>query len=235
MRIRLCQDAAELARTAAGLMIDEIRRKPDLLLCAATGGSPEGAYAELTSRRDQFPQDRLRILKLDEWGGLAPDDPRTCGYYLQTRLLDPLNISPDRFFGFDSQPADPAAEAARVQALIEREGPIDVCVLGIGLNGHIAMNEPADSLQAGCHVAALSESTLAHPMLHGAGPLPAYGLTTGMANLFQSRHVLLLISGAHKREITRRLLERRISTGLPASLLWMHPAVTCLIDQEAAG
>ena len=98
----------------------------------------------------------------------------------------------------------------------------------------IALNEPAPSLHTNCHVAHLSQKSLQHPMIAGDTEKPGYGLTLGMANIFQSRLIILLINGIKKREITQAFLEQKISTELPASLLWLHPNVICLIDREAA-
>ena len=102
------------------------------------------------------------------------------------------------------------------------------------MNGHIALNEPAPALHTNCHVAHLSQKSLQHPMIAGDTEKPGYGLTLGMANIFQSRLIILLINGIKKREITQAFLEQKISTELPASLLWLHPNVICLIDGEAA-
>ena len=129
---------------------------------------------------------------------------------------------------------NPEAECERIQQILDQKGPIDICILGIGMNGHIALNEPAPSLHTNCHVAHLSQKSLQHPMIAGDTEKPGYGLTLGMANIFQSRLIILLINGIKKREITQAFLEQKISTELPASLLWLHPNVICLIDREAA-
>ncbi len=112
-------------------------------------------------------------------------------------------------------------------------GPIDCCVLGLGLNGHLALNEPAPELQTNFHRAAgLTDSTLQHSMVTAMGQRPSYGLTLGMADIFQSRLILLLVSGAAKKKITLELLDRRVTTDLPASFLWLHPNTICLLDKD---
>ena len=97
--------------------------------------------------------------------------------------------------GFDSHAADPKAECTRVARWLEGNGPIDLCVLGLGTNGHLAMNEPAEALVARTHVAALAESTLRHPMLDSFEHPPNHGLTLGMTDILQSRKILLLLNG----------------------------------------
>jgi galactosamine-6-phosphate isomerase len=102
------------------------------------------------------------------------------------------------------------------------------------MNGHIAMNEPAPSLRPFAHVARLTRATLSHPMLADAKSLPTHGLTLGMAEILAAREILLLVSGAGKREPLRNLLRHEITTGFPASFLWLHPNWTLLCDDEAA-
>src|SRR5207244_10258717 len=135
-------------------------------------------------RRSPSIFQNLRVLKLDEWGGLAIDDPGSSETYLRQHLLGPLSISPDRYIGLQSDPPDPQAECARIRAWLAQHGPIDVCVLGLGLNGHLAMNEPAESLQPFAHVAELAATTLNHSMLPESKCRPRFGLTLGLADLF---------------------------------------------------
>ena len=177
---------------------------------------------------------QFTVLKLDEWGGIPMDHPGTCESYLRNYFVGPLQIPEDRYIAFQSDPENPEAECERIQQILDQKGPIDICILGIGMNGHIALNEPAPSLHTNCHVAHLSQKSLQHPMIAGDTEKPGYGLTLGMANIFQSRLIILLINGIKKREITQAFLEQKISTELPASLLWLHPNVICLIDREAA-
>ncbi|HIM46510.1 MAG TPA: hypothetical protein EYM34_09645, partial [Alphaproteobacteria bacterium] len=88
--------------------------------------------------------------------------------------------------------------------------------------GHLALNEPVDELQPGCHVAVLAKSSKDHPMLRGRGQPPSHGLTLGMAAILQSKHVLVLVSGAHKRDAMDKFLSCRITPQFPASFLWLH-------------
>lgn len=224
-----------LSHEAAALIIENLKKNKNALLCAATGGSPTGTYAVL---KQQFDLNRevfsdLRVIKLDEWGGLPKNHPSTCETYLREHLTGPLQISIDRYFSFLSDPADPAAECVRIAQELKKSGPINICLLGLGMNGHLALNEPGTSLEAGPHIAKLSESSLTHPMIGDNGTKPSYGLTLGMADIFQSAFILLLISGAKKKTITSTFLNGQISTSLPASFLWLHPNVVCLADREA--
>ena len=162
------------------------------------------------------------------------DDPGSCEFYLRQHVLGPLGISKDRYTGFQSQPGDPEAECGRIRSWLNATGPVDVCILGLGTNGHLAMNEPSEALKPFAHVAQLAKTTLGHSMLAQAASKPSYGLSLGLSDIFQSRRIVLLVSGTQKSEQLARLMDGEISTQFPASLLWLHPAVTCFCDADAA-
>jgi len=225
-----------MSRQAATLIHTALLAKPDLLLCAASGSTPTRTYELLAEKyRDEAQSFRaLRVLKLDEWGGIAMDDPGSCESYLQQYLVGPLEITKERYFAFAPNTKEPNEECERIAACLETIGPIDICLLGLGMNGHIALNEPASFLRPAVHVAQLTPASLQHPMLASARKAPQYGLTLGMAEILASRQILLLVSGAAKREPLKRLLTRKISTDFPASFLWLHSAWALLCDAEAA-
>jgi len=229
-------DYERLSRAAAELIIEQLRQKPDLILCAATGASPTRIYELLVEafRREPEIFAKLRLLKLDEWGGLAMDDPGSCEFYLQQHLITPMSIPAERYIGVRSDSRFPEKECARVHQWLRDNGPIDVCVLGLGHNGHLAMNEHADVLRPYAHVAELASTTMNHAMLAQSKSRPKHGMTLGMTEIFQSRKILLPVSGAAKSEQLERMMNRKISTQFPASLLWMHSDVTCFCDAAAA-
>ena len=226
-----------MSSEAAQSILAAVRDKTDLLLCAAGGITPLRTYRLLSEHNAREPElfRSLRVVKLDEWGGLAMNDPSSCEDQLRQHLIDPLGLSGSRYFGFTSNPADPETECQRVRNHLKTEGPIHFCVLGLGLNGHIAMNEPASILQPFAHVARLAESSLRHPMLAGSRNAPTYGLTLGMVEILASREILLLVSGLAKREPLRQLFRRQVTTQFPASFLWLHSNWTLLCDRDAAG
>jgi galactosamine-6-phosphate isomerase len=114
------------------------------------------------------------------------------------------------------------------------KGPIDICILGLGLNGHVAMNEPAAASNPSTHVAKLAPSSRKHGMLRGLARKPAYGLTLGLGDILQSRKILLLVSGNNKRAALKRLMCPEVTSRFPASFLWLHSDATVLCDQEVA-
>ena len=231
---RVFSDYEALSRHAADWLAERLRERPSALICLAAGSTPQRTYEILAEQGTTDPAlfSQCRLLKLDEWGALAMDDPATCEHQLRATLVQPLGAD-DRYIGFESRPEDPVAECARIAEWLKRNGPIDVCVLGLGVNGHLGFNEPAGFLEPHAHVAQLSDASLMHAMLLQSKQRPQFGLTLGMADLLQAREVLLLVSGAAKRGPLERLLAGRISTAFPSSLLHLHPRVTVLADSAA--
>ena len=230
-------DYERLSRAAFEVIVGQLRSKPNLLLCAATGASPTRTYQLMAEQFRREPElfQELRILKLDEWGGLAMSDPGSCEFYLRQHLLGPLSVPRERYTGVQSDARFPEKECARVRDWLRENGPIDICVLGLGSNGHLAMNEPATVLHPTAHVAELAATTQNHAMLAQSKSRPTYGMTLGMTEIFQSKKILLPVSGAAKSEQLERMMSRKITTEFPASLLWLHPDVTCFCDAAALG
>jgi galactosamine-6-phosphate isomerase len=235
MRLAVEDDYEAMSRRAADVILAEVRQTPELTLIVASGATPTRTYALLgeASAADPGLFRRARFVALDEWGGLGPDDPASCEAYLRQHLIAPLRVSGDRYLAFRTAPEDPDAECNRVRDRLASLGRVDLCVLGIGTNGHLGLNEPGELLQPFAHVAALSAPSLRHPMLETARRHVTYGMTLGMAEILAARRVLLLASGPHKRVPLLTLSTPRISTQFPASFLWLHPDVVCLCDRDA--
>jgi galactosamine-6-phosphate isomerase len=226
-----------MSQEAAEIICTELKQRPDLLLCVSAGGTPTRAYQLLAARSRREPRlfARLRVIQIDEWGGLAPGGPATCEADLRTKLLGPLGITPDRFTELRTNATDPAAECRRIARWLATNGPIDICILGLGINGHVAMNEPAAALTPHAHVAELARGSRRHAMLKTLARKPRYGLSLGIGDILGSRRVLLLVNGKRKRPALRRLMKPTITTRFPASFLWLHSDATVLCDREAAG
>ncbi len=225
-------DHETLSHHAAVWLAERCAARPTSLLCLAAGSTPSRTYQLFAERVRTSAPNELRFIKLDEWGGLSMTNPATCEQQLRRELIDPLGAA-ERYVAFESSPPDPAAECARIAAWISANGPIDVAILGLGVNGHLGFNEPAAALHPHAHIAELSGASLGHVMIQDSTDQPRYGLTLGMADLLQAREVLLLVSGAAKRAPLERLLTGDLSTDFPASLLHLHPQVTLLCDAVA--
>ena len=235
MKITYFDTYSAMSEGAADLLVADLKRKGDLLVCSATGASPLGFYQRLikTYQSDADLFDGMRILKLDEWGGIPMSDPDSCHSYIQKNILGPLKISSDRFIEFNSEAVNVAEECNRVQQTVGETGPIDFCILGLGKNGHLGLNEPADFLQGDCHIAKLTGSTVQHSMVRSMPQTPTFGMTVGLKDIFDSKKILLLITGSGKQDAIKRLMTKEITTQLPASFLWLHSNVECLVDKTS--
>ncbi len=235
MQIIHSPDYETMSRLAAETVIKEVRKSGNLLLCTATGVSPEGLYAELESTARKEPElfDSMRVIKLDEWYGLPPDDPGSCESYLQLRVIRPLRITTDNYISFQGNATNPVTECQRMETALAASGGIDVCILGLGKNGHLGFNEPGESLTAGIHLSRLAHSSRQHAMIGNSVLSPETGLTLGLSAILQSKKIIFLVSGAGKKEVVNQLFRKRISTLLPASFLWLHPCVECYIDDKS--
>jgi len=223
---------AQLSSLCADAMLACLSAKPGALICLATGYSPRGAYQEFVRRARETRLDlsQAAFLKLDEWLGLAMDDPATSESFLQREIIQPLDLPAAQYISFHSSPPDPGAECRRVAAEIERRGPIDLMILGVGRNGHIALNEPAEELISEPHVASLAETT------HSDARLPAairQGLTVGLGGIFSARQVVLLVAGASKAPALRAFRGGQISTRWPVTLLNLHPNLLAISEPDA--
>jgi len=232
VRFTVLPDREALDRHAAALIWEAAKAKPDLLICLASGETPTGTYALLASAPERLAG--ARFIQLDEWAGLGADDPASCAAYLHRTVRLPLAVPPERWIGMRGDAPDAAAECRRIGAALDEAGPIDLCILGLGRNGHLALNEPAESFDPGCHVATLAEQSLGHPMLAGTDVPVGQGLTLGLGNILRARRILLLVSGGAKRAPLARLAGRRVTPQLPASFLWLHGDALCLCDEDAA-
>lgn len=233
MKIIRCKNYHDLSHRAVQVILTRIDEKPDLLLCAATGNTPKGAYKKLgrTAKTRSIECAGIKLIQLDEWVSLPPGHEASCQYQLATELVKPLDITD--FCKIDGAAADLSGEIDRTNDYLKANGPIDLCVLGLGLNGHIGLNEPAEQMTEGCHRVKLSNTSMEHDMVEGIAPVPTEGITLGLNQILESREIILLVAGASKKEIFEALLHATPHPALPASYLMDHPNTICLVDQEA--
>ncbi|UJD96185.1 galactosamine-6-phosphate isomerase [Lelliottia amnigena] len=222
-------DDSSLSEAASEKLLALIHRKPDAVICLATGATPVMTYQLLVEKiiAQQVDISRITFVKLDEWVGLAPDNPATCEVFLQHHILQPLGIAPENYISFRSDNAD-EQECARIVEQIAQRGGLDLCVLGIGKNGHLGLNEPDEKLEPACHITHLDERTRLHEMLKQANVPVEKGITLGLRDILAAREVLLLVSGEGKQRAFAAFKEGKVTTQIPASFLWLHPKTTCL-------
>lgn len=236
MRIHIADDEREFARLAADLICDVIAQRSDAVLGLPSGTTPLGVYDELARRVQDGRADfsAVTVFAVDELHGLPPDHAATNARYFQKHLTDRIALHACHLM--NSAANDPDAECVHFMRLIERAGGLDLVVLGIGVNGHIAFNEPGSAFDSRTRLVALDETTrAAYAALCGSvEAAPTHGLTLGIANLLAATEVLLLATGANKASIVAQAIEGPTTETLPASALQGHPELAVVLDRAAA-
>jgi glucosamine-6-phosphate deaminase len=230
--------ADEVARLAADAVERLVRERPTAVLGLATGSSPVPTYRELVRRHESGAAPsyaEVRCVLLDEYLGLPAGHPQTYRATIAREVTDALGIPAERVHAPD--PTDPAAAGPAYEALLRDLGGVDLQVLGIGTDGHLAFNEPGSSLGSRTRVKTLTEQTRADNARFFRSPdeVPRHVLTQGLATIGDARHLLLVATGAAKAEAVAAAVEGPLSASCPASVLQLHPHVTVLLDAAAAG
>ena len=228
-------DYASLSRTGAAWVAERIREKPDLNLLAATGNTPLGLYEGLAARyrAGELDPSRLCVFQLDEYLGVGDEDPRSLYGWLARALLRPLDIRAAQVVRL---PGDGNAKETcrRYDEAVQAVSGLDLAVLGLGPNGHLGFNEPPSDAHAKTRVLSLTEASLASSAGYwGDMAVPTEAITAGMDVILGAKRILLVVSGAHKREVLRRALHGPVTPELPASYLRAGASVTVLTDRAA--
>jgi glucosamine-6-phosphate deaminase len=223
-----------LADRAAGIVLDELRRKPSLVLGLATGKTPIGLYERLRRHREAWKE--VRFFNLDEFYGLPPSDPNSFHSFFYHHLLNHIDHDPKNVHLFRGDVKDLEVQAEEIEGWIRKLGGIDLQVLGIGKNGHVGFNEPGSSLGSRTRPKTLEPETLAHYALNvdSQAPLTNFAITMGVGTIMEARRCMLLASGADKGEIIRQMVEGPVTSEVPASVLQMHPRAVVVLDEPAA-
>jgi glucosamine-6-phosphate deaminase len=239
--MKICQypSAQAAARALARHIARCVAAKPDLVLGLPTGRTPIPLYAELVAlyRAGAIDFSRVVTFNLDEFLGLAADDPRSYRSFMARHLFDHVNLTPRRIHFLDGLAVDPDRECRRYERAIARAGGIDLLVLGLGTNGHIGFNEPARALVAATHRTRLTAATRrANASLFGNNrrQVPKEALSMGMSTILHARQLVLLATGPSKAHVVHRLVTGPIAPSVPASFLQLHRCAEVWVDRAAA-
>jgi glucosamine-6-phosphate deaminase len=231
-------DAADLAEAGAALAAAWLSERAHPTLLAAMGETPLGLYAGLARRRAEGQLDtaRVRVVQLDAYLGIDAGDPRSLGAWLVRAVAAPLGIPDAQLIRLPGDAPDPVATCRAYDAAIAAAGGLDVAVLGLGPNGHLGFNEPPSDARAPTRVVELSEASIASNARYWGGfDVPRRAITAGMPILLAARHPLLVVAGAAKRDILRRVLEGPIDPMVPATYLREVAASVVIADRAALG
>ncbi|HIS65579.1 MAG TPA: glucosamine-6-phosphate deaminase [Candidatus Avoscillospira avistercoris] len=237
MRIIVCPDYNAMSRQAANVIAAQVIMKPDCVLGLATGSTPVGAYQQLAKWQQQgdVTFKDVRTVNLDEYRGLPGTHDQSYRYFMNTNLFDHIDIDKANTYVPNGMAEDVDAECAAYDERIQEFGGIDLQLLGIGHDGHIGFNEPADHFSCGTNCVELTDMTIDANARFFANrdDVPRQALTMGMQAIMQAKAVLMVVSGADKAEIIRKSFCGPITPEVPASILQLHPNVT-LVGDEAA-
>jgi len=237
--ISLCDDPQDVADLAAQRVATLLHDSPRAVLGLPTGRTPILLYDLLAEQHAAGELDFAQVesFNLDEFVGIGQDHPGSYRSYMQRYLFDRVNVAKGQGHVLDGLAPDADAECARFEQLIAAAGGIDLMILGLGGNGHIGFNEPADSLQARTHrVTLLQPSREANAGFFGGDPsqVPVEAMTMGMGTILKSRRILLLVTGEEKAPTVAAMIRGAVTTQLPASFLQLHDEVEVICDAGAA-
>ncbi len=238
MLVLVRDDYDAVSREAARRVAELVRRQPDCVLGLATGGTPRGLYEELIRlhRDEGLDFSKVTTFNLDEYVGLSPDHEQSYHAFMWRHLFDHINVDP-RFVHIPHGMADDVpAFCDWYEERIAEAGGIDLQVLGIGANGHIAFNEPSSSLGSRTRIKTLTPQTREdNARFFGSlDDVPRYAITMGVGTIMEARQLLLLASGSGKADAIADTVEGPISARVPASIVQLHRDAVVLVDRDAA-
>lgn len=237
MRIYVGKNYEDMSRKAANIISAQIIMKPHCVLGLATGSTPIGIYKQLVEwfKKGDLDFSEVSTVNLDEYQGLTKEDPQSYFHFMNEHLFRHINIHPDRINIPNGTAPDADAECKRYDNVIKNLGGIDLQLLGIGHNGHIAFNEPNMKFEKQTHTVSLSKSTIEanSRLFDNISQVPTTAYTMGIRNIVQAKTILMVASGEEKADILKEAFFGPVTPSVPASILQMHNDVI-LVGDEAA-
>jgi glucosamine-6-phosphate deaminase len=237
MEVIVLASPEQVCLRAARIVARVVRAKPDAALGLPTGNTPRALYAEVTRlhRAEGLSFARAMAFGLDEYVGIAPDHPGAFRRYLQDMLYRHIDLPFAQAHCPDGLAADLPAACVRYEAEIAAAGGLDLVLLGLGTDGHIAFNEPTSSFGSRTRIKTLADETrAANQPAFGGDPVPRHAITVGIATILEARRCLLLAFGATKAAAVAQMIEGPLAVLVPASALQLHPRATIIVDEAAA-
>ena len=237
MEIKIFEDAAALGLAAAEIFANQIKAKPDCILGLATGASPVPTYTRLIElyKAGEISFKDVSTFNLDEYCDLPKNDKNSYYTFMHENLFDHVDIKEENVHILNGNAEDTAREAADFDKAMAEAGGVDIQLLGIGNNGHIGFNEPADAFTTGTFKVQLTESTLqANSRYFDENPMPHYALTMGVGSIMSAKKIVLIATGAAKAQVIYDTVKGSVTPQVPASILQNHADCILLFDKAAA-
>lgn len=227
----------ELSVKTAEQIAAIIKKKPDALLCFPAGETSVGTFKHLIelNKKREISFKKCKIVGLDEWADIGDMKKENCFSFLKKHLFDHIDYSEDNLCFFDGESSDLKKECLKTDTFIKKYGPIDMILLGAGMNGHLGLNEPGTSFNLYSHIVTLSETTKVVGQKYFSGKvILTSGVTLGIKYIMEAKTVILQIAGKRKADVVRQLIEGNVSVDFPASAIKSHLNSFLLLDKEAA-
>ena len=235
MTINKYRDSEELSEHVADYIISLLKEKPNATLVLTSGDTPKRAYQIISKKAAKDLFENCLIIGLDEWVGIGPESEGSCRYIVEENLLKPLAIPESNYTFFDSLNIDLDAECIRVDNLIKARGGLDFILVGIGLNGHIGLNEPGYTFDHYCHVTEIAQMTIDVGQKYFKTETPLNkGITVGLKHLLEAKSAMIMASGIKKAAIIKETVSAKISHEIPSTVFQLHTNGHIWLD-EAAG
>lgn len=238
MKLIVVNNYEELSKVAAKEFSKIIKEKENAVLGLATGGSPVGMYKELIRMYEQKELNfsKTTTVNLDEYIGLNPEHNQSYRYFMNNNLFNHINIDKSNTFVPNGLAEDLEAQCKEYDQKISELGGIDIQLLGVGNNGHIAFNEPNNELSSGTHIISLTDNTIEANarFFDNIDDVPRKAITMGVGGIMKAKKIILIASGESKAEAIKGIFSGKITTANPATMLQMHRDVTVIVDEAAA-
>jgi galactosamine-6-phosphate isomerase len=235
MQIQKFSTSETLAQSVADYIYNVVKQKPDAMLVLTSGDTPKRAYQLLAAQAKATDFSNCVIIGLDEWVGIGPENERSCQCIVEENLLKPLGISTKNGTFFNGLADNLQNECQRIDNLIIERGGLDFIIVGVGLNGHIGLNEPGYDFDNYCHVTELADITIEVGQKYFKSETPLIqGITIGLKHLLEAKTAMLMASGERKAEIIRQTVAAEISSETPSTVFQLHRNGLIWLD-EAAG
>lgn len=237
MKFVLAKDYDEMSRKAANVISAQMVMKADSVLGLATGSTPIGTYKCLVERYEKGDLDFSQItsVNLDEYRGIDHDNDQSYYYFMNDNLFNKVNIDKNNTYVPDGRIADSKEACDKYEEIVRATGGIDLQLLGLGHNGHIGFNEPAEVFSKGTHCVDLSQTTIEANSRFFASidDVPTQAYTMGIQTIMSAKKILMVVSGADKADIVAKAFFGDITPMVPASILQLHQDVTIVGDEAA--
>lgn len=238
MMISIFTSPGELNKFVADKIKTLIQQKPDSLLCLPSGSSPMGVFKELIrmNKSGEIDFGSTYFVGLDEWVAIGRNHPGSCVKFMHREFFDHINASPSRICFFDGEASDLIRECKRIDEFIFNHETIDLILLGVGMNGHLGLNEPGVNPGLLSHVMDVDETTqrVAREKYFDQPVTLKRGVTLGLVHITRAKNIIAILVGKHKAQIAKTILECNIGPEVPASMLRTLEHATFCFDQEAA-